>query len=124
MCTQGDTLQQFEAAMALTNIASISIDAKDRIIALNGVRALENVQFADHYMCRRAGTEAIVNLVNTDEGFSIITGLGSVFSTAGCGIIVIARKKTQVLARTCESIHRGLRNSSCSCWRIRNGSVM
>ena len=56
----------FEALLALTNLASLSIGAKERIVELKGIRAFEYAQFSDNQMVRRAATEALCNLAHTD----------------------------------------------------------
>jgi len=57
------SLQQFEALMAITNLASTSDETKDRIVAEKGISTLSYAMFSDHEMVRRAGTEALCNLV-------------------------------------------------------------
>mmetsp|Transcript_11889 Transcript_11889/g.20264 ORF Transcript_11889/g.20264 Transcript_11889/m.20264 type:complete len:734 (-) Transcript_11889:249-2450(-) len=57
----------FECCMALTNIATVSWEAKQRIIKLNGIQAFEYAQYNDNLMVRRAATEAINNLIPADE---------------------------------------------------------
>jgi hypothetical protein len=56
-------LQQFEALLAITNLASASDETKERIIAEKGISTLSYAMFSDHEMVRRAGTEAMCNLV-------------------------------------------------------------
>jgi hypothetical protein len=67
-------LQQFEAAMALTNVASSGGDSKAALVKRGGLPAVEFVQFSEHAMLRRAGTECLANLATTDEGARLITG--------------------------------------------------
>jgi protein unc-45 len=55
-------LQQFEALMALTNLAE-SEDAKNRIILEKGIPSLHFAMFSDHEMVRRSATEAMSNLI-------------------------------------------------------------
>ena len=57
------SLQQFEALLAITNLASTDFESKERIVAEKGVSTLSYAMFSDHDMVRRAGTEALCNLV-------------------------------------------------------------
>ena len=56
-------LQHFEALMAITNIAVTGDDAKNRIVSEKGISTLSYAMFSDHEEVRRAGTEALCNLV-------------------------------------------------------------
>ena len=56
-------LQQFEALMALTNIASVGDDTKNKIVAERGLAAFKFAMFSDHEMVKQAATEAMVNMV-------------------------------------------------------------
>ena len=56
-------LQQFEALLAITNLASSDDETKERIVAEKGISSLSYAMFSDHEMVRRAGTEAMCNLV-------------------------------------------------------------
>ena len=56
-------LQQFEALMALTNIASVGDDTKNKIVAERGLAAFKYAMFSDHDMVKQAATEALVNMV-------------------------------------------------------------
>lgn len=56
-------LQQFEALLAITNLASAGDETRERIIAEKGISTLGYAMFSDHEMVRRAGTEAMSNLV-------------------------------------------------------------
>ncbi|KAG2524279.1 hypothetical protein BBO99_00004378 [Phytophthora kernoviae] len=66
---KGDTqLLQFEALMALTNIASVSEETKARIVGEpQGLSTLQYLQFSEHELVRRAATEAICNLLPNDK---------------------------------------------------------
>ncbi|OQS05354.1 unc-45 family protein [Thraustotheca clavata] len=61
------TLIQFEALMALTNVASVSEETKRRILSNNGLMTIQYLQFSDHNMVRRAATECLTNLLPCDE---------------------------------------------------------
>jgi len=56
-------LQQFEALLAITNLASAGDETKERIVAERGISSLSYAMFSDHEMVQRAGTEALCNLV-------------------------------------------------------------
>lgn len=56
-------LQQFEALVAITNLASAGDETKERIVAGKGISTLSYAMFSDHEMVRRAATEAMCNLV-------------------------------------------------------------
>ncbi|TDH70322.1 hypothetical protein CCR75_002237 [Bremia lactucae] len=64
LCKGEDELMHFEALMALTNIASVSMETKARIVnEPHGLSTLQYLQFSDHELVRRAATEAICNLL-------------------------------------------------------------
>lgn len=68
LCKGETQLLQFEALMALTNIASVSDETKNRIIAEpQGLSTLQYLQFSEHELVRRAATEAVCNLLPHDE---------------------------------------------------------
>lgn len=56
-------LQHFEALLGVTNIASTGYDAKEKIVSEKGVSTLSYAMFSGHELVRRAGTEAMCNLV-------------------------------------------------------------
>lgn len=60
-------LQQFEALMALTNLAGTSDDVRQRIIKEQGVRVIESLMFEEHDLIRRASTEALCNMIQMPE---------------------------------------------------------
>lgn len=60
-------LQQFEALMALTNLASTNDDARHRIIKEGGVPLMESLMFEEHELIRRASTEALCNMIQVPE---------------------------------------------------------
>jgi len=60
-------LQQFEALMALTNIASFGDDTKNKIVAERGLAAFKFAMFSQHEMVKQAATEALVNMVGNFE---------------------------------------------------------
>lgn len=56
-------LQCFEALLAVTNLAASGDDAKEKIASEKGISILNYAMFSDHTLVRRAGTEAMCNLV-------------------------------------------------------------
>jgi hypothetical protein len=56
-------LQQFEALLSITNLASSGEDALNRIVSERGISSLHFAMFSSHDMVRRAATEAMSNLV-------------------------------------------------------------
>jgi len=56
-------LQNFEALMALTNLASVSDTVINRILKDCGLSKIENYMFEDHELLRRAATQCVNNLI-------------------------------------------------------------
>lgn len=67
-------LQRFEAAMALTNLASHSVETRNVMLAAGALSALQSLQFDGHPMVRRAATGAVSNFAATEAGRRAITG--------------------------------------------------
>eukprot|EP01138_Halocafeteria_seosinensis_P011535 gb/GECG01011783.1/.p1 GENE.gb/GECG01011783.1/~~gb/GECG01011783.1/.p1 ORF type:complete len:1099 (+),score=162.25 gb/GECG01011783.1/:1-3297(+) len=67
-----DQLQQFEACTALTNLASLGPDLQSKLTNAKGLTRLEDCQFEDHTMVRRAATECITNLATQEEARKLI----------------------------------------------------
>lgn len=59
-------LQRFEALMALTNLASVSATAADRVATTELASKLEMLMLDDNMMVRRAAVELVCNLITTD----------------------------------------------------------
>ncbi|CAE6406708.1 unnamed protein product [Rhizoctonia solani] len=66
-----NTLQQFEALMALTNLAGIDADG---VIKPVGARRIEELMLDEHKMVRRAAVELLCNLVGSEEIWTRYTG--------------------------------------------------
>lgn len=62
-------LQQFEALLALTNLAGCSDDHRKRIIREGGLSDIEALQFEENEYLRRAATECVCNMMFNDEVF-------------------------------------------------------
>ncbi len=60
-------LQQFEALLSLTNVASTGESAQKRIAAKKGANAIHYHMFSDHELVRRAATECLSNLLPCKE---------------------------------------------------------
>ncbi|KAF8781399.1 Protein unc-45 like protein [Argiope bruennichi] len=60
-------LQNFEALMALTNLAQVSPSVRSRILKDAGLMKIEEYMYQDHEMLRRAATQCIANLMVSDD---------------------------------------------------------
>ncbi|KAG8191985.1 hypothetical protein JTE90_002255 [Oedothorax gibbosus] len=60
-------LQNFEALMALTNLAQVSPSVRQRILKDAGITKVEEYMYEDHEMLRRAATQCIANLMVSDD---------------------------------------------------------
>ncbi|XP_016007018.2 protein unc-45 homolog A isoform X1 [Rousettus aegyptiacus] len=60
-------LQNFEALMALTNLAGISERLRQKIVKEKAVPMIEGYMFEEHEMIRRAATECMCNLAMSKE---------------------------------------------------------
>ena len=64
---ESSDLSTFEALMAVTNLASVDDEMKNRVVAEKGIQRLSYAMFSDHDMVRRAATEAMSNLIPHPE---------------------------------------------------------
>ncbi|CAL1540162.1 unnamed protein product [Lymnaea stagnalis] len=60
-------LQNFEALMALTNLASVSESVRNRIVSEKGISSIEHYMFEEHAMLRRAATECMCNMLLSEQ---------------------------------------------------------
>ena len=60
-------LQQFEGLMALTNLAGMNAEVRQRIFKEGGVTLMESLMFEEHELIRRAATEALCNMIQMPE---------------------------------------------------------
>jgi protein unc-45 len=69
LCKEHDAtnLQQFEALMALANLATTGDAVKRRIVTEKGITALHYLMFSEHELVRRAATEAMLNLLPHED---------------------------------------------------------
>lgn len=67
-----DQLCQFESLMALTNLGSMG-DAQvlSLIVQDGGIEKMENLQFSEHNLVRRAATEALCNMIFFEPVFEL-----------------------------------------------------
>ncbi|KAM8974607.1 protein unc-45 homolog A [Pelodytes ibericus] len=70
-------LQNFEALMALTNLAGISERLRSKIIKEKAVPMVEGYMFEEHEMIRRAATECMCNMVMSKEVQDLFMAEGS-----------------------------------------------
>ena len=70
-------LQQFEALMGLTNLASLGPELADRIAAVEAgkvVRRTEELMLEENKLVKRAATELVCNLLSSDGVFEMFSG--------------------------------------------------
>lgn len=60
-------LENFEALMALCNLASIGDSTRKRILKEGGFTKIETYMYGDHEMLKRASTEVITNLIMCED---------------------------------------------------------
>ena len=60
-------LENYEALMALTNLASVNQSVKKRIVKEQGISNIENYMFEQDHDLRVAGTECICNLAQDED---------------------------------------------------------
>jgi hypothetical protein len=69
LCQDDSSLRNFEALMALTNLASMDENIRARIYMEKGLPIIEGLQFSDNAMIRRAATELLCNMMFTGPVF-------------------------------------------------------
>lgn len=67
-------LQNFEALLALTNIAQVSENTRTHILNENGFSLIEALMFEDHELIRRAAVQCVVNLIKDPQLVSMYEG--------------------------------------------------
>lgn len=60
-------LENFEALMALCNLAGMNDTTRNRILKEGGLSKIEHYLYEDHMMLQRAATQCICNLVQSEE---------------------------------------------------------
>ncbi|KAJ3020206.1 hypothetical protein HKX48_001151 [Thoreauomyces humboldtii] len=117
-------LAQFEALMALTNLGSMNDDIRARIVHAGGIRAFEELLFADHDMVRRAAAEAICNMMFDPTVFAAYAGdataVAQVGASAGAFKILLALADAEDFAtrRAAAGAIAILSSSPTACRRI------
>ncbi|CAG8483514.1 11619_t:CDS:1 [Paraglomus brasilianum] len=71
LCKSENELCQFESLMALTNLCSVDDALRHHIYTLNGIPVIENLQFSDNTLVRRAATECLCNLMFCEPVFTL-----------------------------------------------------
>ncbi len=64
---ENTALENFEALMALTNLAGSGENVRKRILKEGGFANIEHYMYEQHQMLRRASTECMCNLVVQEE---------------------------------------------------------
>ncbi|KAL1919420.1 uncharacterized protein VTP21DRAFT_2113 [Calcarisporiella thermophila] len=65
-----DGLRQFEGLMALTNLCSVDDAARERVVQLEAIGHIEQLQISDNTLIRRAATECLCNLMFCEAVFA------------------------------------------------------
>ena len=65
-------LQQFEALLALTNVLSCGPSEHEKFAAEKGVQAVHYLIFSEHWMVRRAATEALCNMASNEHLLQVL----------------------------------------------------
>ena len=60
-------LENYEALMGLTNLASMNDTVRKRIVKEKGIPLVENYMFEEHEQLRQAAVECMCNLVMCEE---------------------------------------------------------
>lgn len=64
-------LQNFEALMALTNLALVSDNVREHMIKDGGITSIESYIYEDHVMLKRAGMQCILNLMQSEAAVKV-----------------------------------------------------
>lgn len=121
--SSSNLLQKFEALMALTNLASVSPEFGDRIVAaelpapenamrgagssskIKVVDVVEGLMLDDNQLVQRAATELVCNLVNCEQGFMYFSGesaegeKGNPRASARLGILLLLTDADDLVTR-------------------------
>ena len=90
-------LQQFEACLTLTNLATVP-ELRDRIVAANGWRTLEMALTSDNELVQRATIECLSNLVPNDDVLEKFTDPKATAVKVFVGFCGSEDEKTQIAA--------------------------
>lgn len=74
LCKESSTsnLQQFEALLALTNVLSCGPTEHEKFAAEKGVQTVHYLIFSEHWMVRRAATEALCNMASNEHLLKVV----------------------------------------------------
>ncbi|CAG4933329.1 unnamed protein product [Colias eurytheme] len=67
-------LENFEALMALCNLAGMNETTRNRILKEGGLSKIEHYMYEDHLMLQRAATQCICNLVQSEDVIKTFEG--------------------------------------------------
>ena len=67
-------LQNFEALMALTNLAQVSPSVRSRIFKDSGFSRIDSYLYEEHPLLKRAAVQCLVNLITSEEAVRIYEG--------------------------------------------------
>ncbi|CAO3644986.1 unnamed protein product [Cunninghamella blakesleeana] len=70
LCKDESQLRQFEGLMALTNMASVDDQIRDKIDEEGGMTIFENLQLSNNDMVQRAATEMVCNMTFCENVFN------------------------------------------------------
>ncbi|PSN46108.1 Protein unc-45 B [Blattella germanica] len=69
-----NALENFEALLALCNLAGANDTVRNRIVKEGGVPKIENYMYEDHEMLKRAATQVMTNLIMSPDVVKIYEG--------------------------------------------------
>lgn len=69
-----NALENFEALMALCNLAGVNETTRTRIIKEGGVQKVESYMYEEHQMLRRAATQVMTNLILSPDVVKMFEG--------------------------------------------------
>ncbi|CAG8462151.1 7296_t:CDS:2 [Funneliformis mosseae] len=78
LCQGDDELSQFESLMALTNLGSVDNDIRMRIYDSKGIPIIENLQFSENTLVRRAATECLCNMMFCEPVFELYSNVNKI----------------------------------------------
>lgn len=73
-CQECSALENFEALMALCNLAGVSDAVRQHILKEGGFSKIENYMYEDHLMLQRAATQVMNNMLMYDEVVKLYEG--------------------------------------------------
>ena len=115
LCRSQSLLAQFEALLALTNIAGTSDAVRVHILSLDGLKQFEVMLFCDHVMVRRAAIEAICNMVFLQRVFDMYVEEASSADSR--------TSKLRMVTALCDSEDFETRRAASGCLAILSSTV-